>query len=154
MSIDSATGQAVATTTAAGNPAAIAEQYLGWYESDLERVGVTHRGVPPDESCANFVSSMLARAGMIAWWTANVSDLDTRLRAEGWGETSHADARPGSVWICNGSRGESHTELVAANNQGRITLVGSNNHPNPNNQQINYDSYSANIPGSFILHHR
>ncbi|MBS2030096.1 MAG: hypothetical protein JST54_19495, partial [Deltaproteobacteria bacterium] len=59
--------------------------------------------------------------------------------------------KPGDVWICNGAHGESHTELVASQSGGHVTLIGSNNHPVSSNQQINYDSYSASISGSFIL---
>ena len=53
-----------------------------------------------------------------------------------------SQAKPGDVWICNGAHGESHTELVASNKGGKVTLLGSNNHPRPSDQQINYDTYS------------
>lgn len=134
------------------NAASIAQKYLGRYETDLQRSGVTQAGVDTGESCANFVTSMLKDAGQINWHTNLVSDLNSRLRGQGWHQVSLADAKPGDVWICNGAHGESHTEIVASNDgHGHVTLIGSNNHPDPNNQQINYDSYSANISGSFIL---
>jgi len=134
------------------NAASLAQKYLGRYESDLQRSGVTQAGVDTSESCANFVTSMLKDAGQINWHTNLVSDLNSRLRSQGWHQVSLADAKPGDVWICNGAHGESHTEIVASNDgHGHVTLIGSNNHPDPGNQQINYDSYSANISGSFIL---
>lgn len=133
-----------------GKAVDLAKQYLGRFETDLQAHGITQR-CPPNESCANFVTSMLHQAGAINFRTLGVADLNNRLRAAGWHVVSLKDAKPGDVWICNGAHGESHTELVASNNNGRVTLIGSNNHPNPSNQQINYDSYSANISGSFIL---
>jgi len=133
------------------NAADKAKQYLGRYESDLERAGVTQRGVDTGESCANFVSTMLKQSGQINWHTNLVSDLNSKLRAQGWHPVSLKDAKPGDVWICNGAHGESHTEIVASNVNGKVTLIGSNNHPRPNDQQINYDPYSASISGSFIL---
>jgi len=40
---------------------------------------------------------------------------------------------------------------VARNNKGDITLIGSNNHPHKDDQQINMDAWSADIKTSFIL---
>jgi hypothetical protein len=94
---------------------------------------------------------MLHKNGDINFRTLGVSDLNNKLRAQGWHQVSLKDAKPGDVWICNGAHGESHTELVASNDNGKVTLIGSNNHPRPNDQQINYDTYSANLSGSFIL---
>lgn len=128
----------------------LAKSYLGRYESDLQAHGVTQK-CPTSESCANFVTSMLSKTGAINFRTLGVSDLNNKLRAQGWHVVSLKDAKPGDVWICNGAHGESHTEIVASNNNGKVTLIGSNNHPRPNDQQINYDTYSANISGSFIL---
>jgi hypothetical protein len=130
---------------------AIAEQYLNKYESELEKEGVTQKGVDTSESCANFVSAMLKKAKVIDFHVDLVSDLNKRLRAKGWKQVSKAQSKPGDVWICE-TKAESHTELVARNNKGDITLIGSNNHPHRNDQQINYDHYSANeITTSFIL---
>lgn len=133
------------------NAAAMAQKYLGRYETDLEAHGITEAGVDPSESCANFVSSMLQQAGAIHWHSINVGDLSGRLQQQGWHRVSLANAKPGDVWICNGPDGEYHTEIVASNDNGRVTLIGSNNHPVRSNQQINYDSYSASIAGSYIL---
>lgn len=135
---------------ATGKAVDLAKSYLGRYETDLQAHGITQR-CPTNESCANFVTSMLHKTGAINFRTLGVADLNNRLRAAGWHVVSLKDAKPGDVWICNGAHGESHTELVASNNNGHVTLIGSNNHPNPSNQQINYDTYSANISGSFIL---
>jgi LysM repeat protein len=132
------------------NAASQARKYLGRYESDLQRAGVTQR-CPTNVTCANFVSSMLQKTGAINFHTLGVADLNSKLRARGWHQVSLKDAKPGDVWICNGAHGESHTEIVASNNNGHVTLIGSNNHPRPSDQQINYDNYSANISGSFIL---
>lgn len=137
-------------TGATGKAVDLAKSYLGRYETDLQAHGITQR-CPTNESCANFVTSMLYKTGAINFRTLGVADLNNRLRAAGWHVVSLKDAKPGDVWICNGAHGESHTELVASNNNGHVTLIGSNNHPNPSNQQINYDTYSANISGSFIL---
>lgn len=147
------TGPDGTTTVKGTNAAAIASQYQGRYETDLQKAGVTHAGVPTSESCANFVTSMLAKAGQISSsdHTDSVSQLNQMLRGKGWKQVSLADAKPGDIWICNGANGESHTEIVASNENGKITLIGSNNHPDPGNQQINLDSYSATIAGSFIL---
>ena len=127
-----------------------AKKYLGKFESQLQREGVT-QPCPTNESCANFVTSMLQKAGAINFHTLAVSTLNSDLRARGWHTVSLKDAKPGDVWICNGAHGESHTEIVASNHNGHVTLIGSNNHPVDSNQQINYDSFSASISGSFIL---
>jgi LysM repeat protein len=146
-----ASGPTASGSVKGTDAAAHAKQYLGRFESDLQRAGVT-KPCPTSESCANFVSSMLQQSGQINWHTLGVSDLNNRLRAQGWHQVSLADAKPGDVWICNGAHGESHTEIVASNDgHGHVTLIGSNNHPDRGNQQINYDPSSANISGSFIL---
>jgi LysM repeat protein len=132
------------------NAAAVAHQYLGRYESDLQRHGIT-KPCPTNVSCANFVSSMLQKAHKINFHTLGVSDLNAKLRARGWHPVSLAHAKPGDVWICNGAHGESHTELVSSNHNGHVTLIGSNNYPSRSNQRINLDGHSAYISGSFIL---
>lgn len=134
----------------AANGVTLGKKYLGRYESDLQRHGITSK-CPYNESCANFVTSMLYRSKAINFKTLGVADLNNRLRAAGWKVVPRSQAKPGDVWICNGAHGESHTELVASNKGGKVTLLGSNNHPRPGDQQINYDTYSANISGSFIL---
>jgi hypothetical protein len=139
-----------ASSTKGTNAATQAEKYLGKYESQLEAEGVTEHGVSLSHSCANFVSAMLRKAGVKISHTDGVASLSSELRARGWHKVSIRDAKPGDVWICHTGK-ESHTEIVASNKNGRVTLVGSNNHPNPSNQQINYDKHSVYISGSYIL---
>jgi LysM repeat protein len=129
----------------------LAQQHLGQLESTLQRTGVTQRGVSLSHSCANFVSSMLQKSGAIDFHSNAVSDLSKKLQSDGWHPVSRANAKPGDVWISNGAHGESHTELVASNVNGNVTLIGSNNHPVRGNQQVNYDSYSARMSGTYIL---
>ena len=136
--------------------AAMAKKYLGRYESDLQNAGVTMR-VDTSESCANFVTAMLKQSGKLPSnfsfvQRVNVHSMSTGLQSHGWHKVSLANAKPGDVWVCDGAHGESHTEIVASNDgHGHITLIGSNNHPVRSNQQINYDTYSASISGSYIL---
>jgi peptidoglycan hydrolase-like protein with peptidoglycan-binding domain len=138
------------------NAAEKAKKYLGRYESDLEASGVTQKGVPYSESCANFVTSMLIQAGDLkpSEHQIAVDSLHDLLIKKGWHVVPASQAKPGDVWLVrNRDDGgtESHTELVASNSGGKVTLIGSNNHPVRSNQQINYDSYSATIHGSMIL---
>lgn len=149
-STSSTGGTSAAGSGKTGAAVDLAKSYLGRYESDLQAHGVTQK-CPTSESCANFVTSMLSKTGAINFRTLGVADLNNKLRNAGWHQVSLKDAKPGDVWICNGAHGESHTEIVASNKDGKVTLIGSNNHPRPNDQQINYDTYSANISGSFIL---
>jgi hypothetical protein len=133
--------------------AGLAEKYLGKFESQLQADGVT-LPCPTNESCANFVSSMLVKSGASNFRTLGVSELSSGLEARGWKRVPLADAKPGDVWIClnaSGAPSEQHTELVASNKNGHVTLIGSNNFPVDANQQINYDSSSANIAGTYIL---
>jgi hypothetical protein len=139
-------GQPVGNTA---NAASHAEQYLGWGEPQLQADRVDDPA-PYGESCADFVSSMLQKSGLINWHTNLVANLATQLLAQGWTQVPLADAKPGDVWICDGANGESHTEIVASNNNGHVTLIGSNN-VSSDMQQVSYDSYSASIPGSYIL---
>ena len=153
-SFEAAPARTAAPSTSSGSSSSavsLAKKYLGRYESDLQRSGVTQRGVPLAKSCANFVTSMLQRTGAINFHSNGVADLSNKLQARGWHRVSLANAKPGDVWICNGAHGESHTELVASNSGGRVTLIGSNNHPVRSNQQVNYDTSSARISGSYIL---
>lgn len=145
------TSASSSTRGSSSGAVSLAQSYLGRYESDLQRAGVTRRGVSLSHSCANFVTSMLNRSGAIDFHSDSVSDLSQRLQSQGWRRVSAANAKPGDVWICNGAHGESHTELVASNDNGRVTLIGSNNHPVRGNQQVNYDRFSARLSGSYIL---
>lgn len=138
------------------NAAAIAKHYYGEFETQLQRDGVT-LNCPTSESCANFVTAMLIKSGKVSphgmsyVQRVNVHSMSSYLKAHGWHVVPKSQAKPGDVWVCDGAHGESHTELVSSNNGGKVTLIGSNNHPVSSNQQINYDSYSATIGGSYIL---
>jgi GH24 family phage-related lysozyme (muramidase)/LysM repeat protein len=136
--------------------AAVAERYKGQAAANLENSGKLPMtpGVDPTECCANFVSAVLIQSGQLSKGehTNLVKDLNTELRNKGWHEVSLKDAKPGDVWICNGAHGESHTEIVASNDNGKGTLIGSNNTNHGSGPQVvSYDTYSASISGSFIL---
>lgn len=135
------------------NAASIAQNYLGRYESDLQRAGVTVN-CPTNLSCANFVTSMLIKSGQFSAGDlsraqrVSVSSMSQFLKSQGWQMVPASQAKPGDVWV---SAGHSHTELVDSNHGGKVTLIGSNNHPRPGDQQINRDSYSATTSGSYVL---
>ncbi|EFV14176.1 CHAP domain-containing protein [Segniliparus rugosus] len=119
----------------------IARGYLGRNASDLKGAGIgMDPGIPSDICCANFVSAVLRQSGMIDWHTNGVADLSARLQAQGWQVTSNPP--PGAVAIINGSQ---HTELVASNNGGHITLIGSNNVNADGTQRISYGNPYGNI---------
>lgn len=108
------------------NAAATAYRYHERNTADLQQSGELpiDPGVSPSESCANFVTATLQQAGLIDWHANLVSDLESRLRAQGWTEVSASDAKPGDVAILGGA---SHAELVYGNDNGNVTLIGSNN---------------------------
>jgi len=99
--------------------------------------------VPSDVCCANFVSAVLQKAGLINFHTDLVSGsnsgdphaIGTMLKARGWHVVDAAHAKPGDVCILNGG---DHVELVASNNNGKVTLIGSNNINADGTQQISY----------------
>ncbi|HRN06735.1 MAG TPA: CHAP domain-containing protein [Ottowia sp.] len=97
--------------------------------------------VPSNVCCANFVSAVLEKNGLLkkGEHTDSVSQLDATLRGKGWKSVSMANAKPGDVVIMKRG-GVSHTEIVAKNENGKITLVGSNNRNADGSQRITYDS--------------
>lgn len=119
------------------NPADIAEQLLGRNASELKGSGdlPMNPNVPNDVCCANFVTATLQKAGLIDWHTDLVSETSQRLQAQGWRAVPASEARPGDVAIINGNQ---HTELVSANDNGAITLIGSNNINPDGSQQISH----------------
>lgn len=133
--------------------ASVARHYLGRFQSDLQRAGVT-LDCPTSLSCANFVTSMLIKSGQFSSGDmsraerVSVVSMSQFLKSQGWRVVPASQAKPGDVWV---SAGHSHTELVDSNHGGRVTLIGSNNHPRPSDQQINRDTYSATTAGSYIL---
>jgi hypothetical protein len=119
-----------------------ADRYLGRNTSELKGSGdlPMDPGVSSSESCANFVSAVLQSSGLINWHSNKVSDLENRLRAEGWTQTSNP--KPGDVAIIDGG---SHAELVDSNDGG-VMLVGSNNANADGSQRITRQApYSKNV---------
>lgn len=118
----------------ASSAAQIAQKYLGWWAGDLKVSGhlPMNPNVPNTVNCANFVSAVLQKAGLIDFHTDLVTGsnsghpqaLGTLLMARGWTKVPASQARPGDVAIVNNGH---HTELVHSNNNGKITLIGSNN---------------------------
>jgi hypothetical protein len=134
-----------------------ARKFHGKSEAELQAEHVT-LPCPYGESCANFVSSMLARVGAIksSSRTLGVANLSSTLENDyHWKRVSLKDAKPGDVWIvcqypCPPK--EQHTEIVSSNDNGHVTLIGSNN-TSSSMQVVGYDSYSANagMADSYIL---
>jgi len=128
------TGPAAAAPTGpvgdASDAASIARQFIGRNASELKRSGdlPMDGSVPSNVCCANFVSAVLQRAGLLpnSQHTNSVDQLDSTLRARGWQPVSAANARPGDVVIIQGG-GVSHTVMVESNNNGQLRLIGSNN---------------------------
>ena len=134
--------------TPAGNAtgaraAKIAESFLGRNASELKRSGdlPMNPNVPSNVCCANFVSAVLQKNGQLSKGehTDAVRVLNTTLRKKGWTPVSMANARPGDVVIMQRG-GVSHTEIVAKNENGKITLIGSNNRNADGSQRITYDA--------------
>jgi hypothetical protein len=126
----------------------IAKQFLGRNASELERSGALpmNPGVSPDECCANFVSAVLQKAGVLDRHTDLVSgssrtgpgapgSIGRILKDRGWKVVDAAHAKPGDVCILNSG---GHVELVASNNGGNIQLIGSNNTNGNGTQQVGY----------------
>ena len=136
------------TPTPAGNAtgartAQIAESFLNRNASELKRSGELpmNPNVPSNVCCANFVSAVLEKNGLLSKGehTDSVSTLNSTLQRKGWTSVSLADAKPGDVVIMKRG-GVSHTEIVAKNENGKVTLVGSNNRNADGSQRITYDS--------------
>ncbi|HJT97759.1 MAG TPA: LysM peptidoglycan-binding domain-containing protein [Rhodanobacteraceae bacterium] len=134
------------TSPASGNKVVdIAKSFLGRNASELKRSGALpmNPNVPSDVCCANFVSAVLQKAGVINFHTDLVSGsnsgdpnaIGTMLKARGWHVVDAAHAKPGDVCILNNG---GHVELVAGNSNGNITLIGSNNINADGTQQISY----------------
>jgi len=141
-------GNVAATTTTgpvgdASDAASIARQFVGRNASELKRSGdlPMDGGVPSNVCCANFVSAVLQRAGLLpdSQHTNSVDQLDSTLRARGWQPVSAANARPGDVVIIQGG-GVSHTVMVESNNNGQLRLIGSNNVNSDGSQKVTVGS--------------
>jgi spore coat assembly protein SafA len=137
------------TSGASGSKVAdIAKQFLGRNASELKRSGdlPMNPNVPSDICCANFVSAVLQKAGVLDKHTDLVSgssktgrgvdgSIGQILKDRGWKVVDAAHAKPGDVAIVNNG---GHVELVAANKNGDITLIGSNNINKDGTQQVSY----------------
>jgi hypothetical protein len=134
-----------------GNPAGIAQGLVGQWASSLQ----ANQQVPMDRStatdvcCANFVSGCLQKAGLLSSseHTVSAPQLKTTLQKKGWHLVSRSQAKPGDVCFkLDGGGTPEHVELVAKNNGGSITLIGSNNtganYDGP--QKVSYDGGTGN----------
>ncbi len=132
-------GTTPGTTVSGNNAAAIAQQFLGENASELKRSGKLPMdpNVPSNICCANFVSACLQKAGLLPdnLHTNSVSQLNQTLRSRGWHEVDAAHAKPGDVVIIQ-SNGVSHTVMVEKNENGKLTLIGSNNRNADGSQRI------------------
>ncbi len=139
----------------ASDAAAIARRYLHRNASELKRSGdlPMDSSVPSNICCANFVSAVLQRAGLLPdrLHTNSVDQLDSTLRARGWRPVDAAHARPGNVVIIQGG-GASHTVMVESNQNGQLKLIGSNNVNADGTQQVTVGSANwALSHGAVIL---
>jgi hypothetical protein len=129
-----------------GNPAGIAEGLLNTSASNImqnQQVPMD-KGIPTDVCCANFASACLVKAGELpeSQHTNSVGTLDSELKGDGWHDESRSQAKPGDVCIVGG---DEHVEIVASNDNGRITLVGSNNTEGGSGPQVvSYDNWTGN----------
>ncbi len=137
------TGPVPSGNGSGANAVKIAERFLNRNASELKRSGELpmNPNVPSNLCCANFVSAVLQQNGQLSKseHTDAVRVLDTTLRRKGWTPVSMANAKPGDVVIMQRG-GVSHTEIVAKNENGKITLIGSNNRNADGSQRITYDA--------------
>ena len=129
----------------------IAHSLLGRNASELKRSGAIpmNPNVPSNICCANFVSAVLQKAGLINFHTDLVTGsnsgvknaLGTMLKARGWKVVPASQAKPGDVAIVNNGH---HVELVHSNKNGKVTLIGSNNVNSDGSQRISYGSPYGN----------
>lgn len=141
-----AVGNSNVGTISGGNPAGIAQ---GVRDQSAAHIMATQslpmdQGVPTDVCCANFVSACLQKAGLLpaSAHTNSVATLKSTLQNRGWRTVSRSEAKPGDVCIIGGSH---HVEIVAKNENGVITLIGSNNTEGGSGPQfVSYDGRSGN----------
>ena len=141
-----AQGDANVTPAGSGNPAGIAEGELHQSAASI----MQNQSVPMDKGvdttvcCANFASACLVKSGAIpaSQHTNLVSTLHSELEHDGWHSESRSAAKPGDICIVGS---DEHVEIVAKNDNGRITLVGSNNTGGGSGPQVvSYDTYTGN----------
>ncbi|MFC4729634.1 LysM peptidoglycan-binding domain-containing protein [Coralloluteibacterium thermophilus] len=140
---------AVSTTGGAnGNNAAdIARQFIGRNAGELKHSDELpmQSWVPNNVNCANFVSAVLQKAGMIdaSQASASVAQLNSNLRGAGWTEVSLQNAQPGDVVVMKNSR-QSHVVLFAGfDGNGKPQFIGSNNVNPDGSQRISWGGASG-----------
>lgn len=129
------------------NAAAIARQFLGESEYQLQSSGVLRMDnwVPKSKDCANFVSAVLERAGLISRHqrSDSVIRLTGNLRSAGWKDAPLAVAKPGDVAYFDGPHGPSqHVEIYDGLVNGKPQFIGSNNILRDGTQEISIDDGS------------
>jgi spore coat assembly protein SafA len=121
------------------NAASIARQFLDRNASELKRSGdlPMNPNVPSNICCANFVSAVLQKAGLLPnrLHTDSVNTLEGTLQSRGWQAVDAAHAKAGDVVIIRHNGGQ-HTVIVESNNNGKLTLIGSNNRNADGSQRI------------------
>lgn len=129
-----------------GNAAGVAQTQLHKSAASI----MADQGVPMDKGvdttvcCANFASACLVKSGKISesQHTNLVSTLHSELKGDGWRTVSRSEAKPGDICIVGA---DEHVEIVASNENGRITLIGSNNTQGGSGPQVvSYDTYTGN----------
>ena len=133
------------STTGKGNAAAVATQFLGMTEYQLEPSGKLDMDtwVPKNVDCANFVSGCLEKAGLIgkSQRSDNVSGLAGNLRKAGWKDVPLAQAKPGDVVCFDGAEGKyQHVEIFNGWVNGQPQFIGSNNVLADGTQKITTDN--------------
>ncbi|UNK43168.1 LysM peptidoglycan-binding domain-containing C40 family peptidase [Luteimonas sp. S4-F44] len=128
------------------NPAAIAEQFIGRNAGELKYSNELpmESWVPDNVNCANFVSAVLQKAGVIdaSQASAAVDQLASNLKGDGWKTVSLADAKPGDVVLMQ-KNGQSHVVLFAGFEGGKPKFIGSNNINADGSQQISWGGASG-----------
>lgn len=135
------------TRVEGGNAAAIAEQFIGRNAGELkfsEELPM-ESWVPNNVNCANFVSAVLQKAGMIepGQASASVDQLASNLKSDGWTTVSLQDAKPGDVVLMQRD-GQSHVVLFAGFENGTPKFIGSNNVNADGSQRISWGGASGN----------
>ena len=132
----------------------IARGFLGRNASELKRSGdlPMNPNVPSNVCCANFVSAVLQKAGLLDRHTDLVSGssrtgmgdpnaIGAILKSRGWKVVPASQAKPGDVAIVNYGH---HVELVHSNKGGDITLIGSNNVNSDGSQRVSWGNPYGN----------
>ncbi|KLI99588.1 LysM domain-containing protein [Luteimonas sp. FCS-9] len=131
----------------ARNPAAIAEQFIGRNAGELKHSDELpmQSWVPNNVNCANFVSAVLQKAGVIdaGQASASVDQLANNLKGDGWQTVSLENARPGDVVLMQ-KNGQSHVVLFAGFEGGKPQFIGSNNVNADGSQRISWGGASGN----------